>query len=188
MQSARAADTGGVRFTVRHASPRFLRCPTRSAALTIVVAGLIGIVAGSGRAGGVEQPDPGVALAARRVESQLIAPCCFSQTVDNHSSPLADEIKRDVIRRLRAGESEAAILAAYRGRYGDRILAAPPASGFNVLAYVMPPLFFAAGVATAAWWLRRRLRQPRAHMPGPAAAVDPRLQARFDTELACLDP
>lgn len=173
---------------VRSARWRFAGWSGRAVVLGAFVAELAGGGGYAAAAGDLPQPAPEVATAAREIEARLMAPCCFAQTVDNHTSPVADEIKQDIVKRLTAGESEAAILAAYHRRYGDRILAAPPARGFNVLAYVVPPLFFAGGVSAAAWWLSRRVRRPGAPPVPPTRVVDPRLRARLDTELARVEP
>lgn len=94
------------------------------------------------------------------VSAELIAPCCFSQTVDHHSSPQASEMKREIRDRLREGWSDDEIVDAYVAKYGERILAAPRPVGFNLLAYAAPALFLAAGALLAAVWARRHRRAP----------------------------
>lgn len=39
---------------------------------------------------------------AREIEAALIAPCCFSQQVSVHQSPAADEVRKDIRKRLAA--------------------------------------------------------------------------------------
>src|SRR5690606_36137581 len=44
---------------------------------------------------------------AKRLEGRLLAPCCWDsskQTLDVHDSPVAHELKREIRRRLKAGE------------------------------------------------------------------------------------
>jgi len=161
---------------------------TGRVAVVVLIASLFAVEPAPGSAGGGADESGDVAARARRIEGQLIAPCCFSQTVDNHSSPLTEEIKRDIRQRLGDGQSEAAILEAYRERYGERILAAPRARGFNLLAYVMPPVFLVAGLVLGGMWLRRRVRQPVADGQPPTPVGDPRLRARLDAELARVEP
>ena len=126
---------------------------------------------------------------ARAIDDQLIAPCCFSQTVANHNSPIAESIKAEVRQMLAAGSSEREILDFYVGKYGERILAAPRASGFNLLAYVMPALAFGAGLVGVVIVLRR-WRRPLSSQPagaGPSALSSDearRFQARLEEELA----
>jgi cytochrome c-type biogenesis protein CcmH len=126
---------------------------------------------------------------ARAINDQLIAPCCFSQTVANHNSPIAEQIKAEVRQMLAAGSSDREIIDFYVGKYGERILATPRASGFNLLAYVMPGIALVAGVLGVVIVLRR-WRRPRSLQPvgaGPSALPSDearRYQALLEEELA----
>lgn len=116
--------------------------------------------------------------AADRLEQALIATCCFHHTVAEHRSPESDAVRVDIRRRLAGGESEAAILAAYEQRYGERILAAPRLAGFGLLAWVTPWVVL-AGAAGLVWrWLRRHRRE-RPAVAGQSGAVAAEL-ARLD--------
>jgi cytochrome c-type biogenesis protein CcmH len=53
----------------------------------------------------------------------------------------AEPIREEVASRIRKGESPEAIVKAFEDRYGLAILAAPPASGFHLTAWLTP--FFA---------------------------------------------
>jgi cytochrome c-type biogenesis protein CcmH len=73
------------------------------------------------------------------------------------------------------------------GQYGKRVLAVPPAEGFNLLAWVMPFAAIGAGLAMI-WLFIRRIRKPA---PSPDAPVDPavlsRYQERIESDLTKLD-
>jgi cytochrome c-type biogenesis protein CcmH/NrfF len=75
---------------------------------------------------------------ARAIEAMLVAPCCYSQQVSIHESAAADEVRRDVRARLTAGQSRQRILDDYVANYGKRILAVPPARGFDLTLFVTP--------------------------------------------------
>ena len=126
---------------------------------------------------------------ARAIDDQLIAPCCFSQTVANHNSAIAESIKAEVRQMLAAGSTDREIIDFYVGKYGERILATPRASGFNLLAYVMPALALGAGLVGVVIVLRR-WRRPRSSQPAGTAASAlsndeaRRFQARLEEELA----
>lgn len=109
----------------------------------------------------------------RAVTAALMAPCCFSQTAANHSSRQAAEMKQDVRSLLRQGWTEGDIVDAYVAKYGERILAAPRPSGFNLLAYVAPVLFLVGGAVVGASWLARHRSDPdhafRGQSPLPEA-------------------
>ncbi len=84
-----------------------------------------------------------------------------------------------------AGKSDSDIIDEFVREYGKRVLAAPPAEGFNLLAWVMPWVAIGAGLA-AIWMFIRRFRRP-----APTAPSDPALLARYqeriDKDLAKLD-
>lgn len=96
---------------------------------------------------------------ARWLEARLMAPCCFMQTIDQHESEAARDMRVEVRQLLAQGLSERQILDRYVERYGARILAVPPAKGFNRLLYSIPSVvtfFLFIGVCLALWkWYRR---------------------------------
>jgi len=104
---------------------------------------------------------------ARALEAKLMAPCCFTQTIDQHESDIARQMRTEVRAWLGQGFSDQQILDLYVERYGVRILAVPPAQGFNRLLYWMPYLVTLAlltAVCLTLWvWYRR------AHLPGASA-------------------
>jgi cytochrome c-type biogenesis protein CcmH len=120
---------------------------------------------------------------ARRIDGLLIAPCCFANTVAEHHSPLADEVRAEIRLRIAAGASEAEILEAFAATYGERILAAPRLQGFNWLAYALPFVALGGGLLAVVLTLRRHRPARAAVEAVPAAAPNPR-QARLEAELA----
>jgi cytochrome c-type biogenesis protein CcmH len=120
---------------------------------------------------------------ARQIEGKVIAPCCWSQQVSVHSSPAATEMKTDIRRRLSAGETEQVILAAYVAQYGDRILAEPPAKGFNVLLYAIPPILSIAGIGVLILVIRRFTRRAAATPALAVAGGTPASASTYDTRL-----
>ena len=130
---------------------------------------------------------------AKSIESQLIAPCCFRQTVAEHQSPAAESIKAEVRQMLAAGATEQQVLDSFVHKYGEKILAAPQAHGFNLLAYLMPVLGLGSGLIIVVLQL---LRWRRAGVPrlggtpsnGPSAdAQGSLLRDQFEAELAAFD-
>lgn len=125
---------------------------------------------------------------ARALEAMIIAPCCFSQQVSVHRSAAADEVRKDVRARLAAGQTREQILDAYVAQYGKRILAQPPAEGFDLALYVLPPLLLVASAALVIVVLRRFSHRPAAvtevaTTPAASSTYDERL----DDELRDLD-
>ena len=92
------------------------------------------------------------------LEATLLAPCCWNQTLDNHNSDVANEVRREIRVRLLAGEDVDTVRAAMARKYGERIVAVPDDSP---LATVALGLGIAVGVAglIAAWALIRWRRK-----------------------------
>ena len=122
---------------------------------------------------------------ARRIEGELMAPCCWAEPVSQHLSPIAEEMRREIRAMLSAGKTEQEILDIYVARYGERILTTPPARGFNLIAYIMPWVLAVTGVVAVIVVLRRWLALRPADSPTPA--VDDRYTDRIDRELRDLE-
>lgn len=122
---------------------------------------------------------------AHEIEGKLMAPCCWASPVSQHYSQTADEIRRGIREMLAAGKSEKDILDFYVSVYGERVLASPPARGFNLLAWALPGIFFVAGIVFLCFLLRRWTRRKPTSVEAdlPAAQLDERYRARLDQEL-----
>jgi cytochrome c-type biogenesis protein CcmH len=113
-------------------------------------------------------PLAGEALEAqtRAVSSQLRCPVCQGESIQDSPADLAVEMKAVVRDQLAAGHTPDEVKAYFVARYGEWILLAPPARGFNLLLYVLPFVLFVGGGAglfiAARRWQRR---------PGRAAQV-----------------
>jgi cytochrome c-type biogenesis protein CcmH len=71
--------------------------------------------------------------------------------------------------------------------FGEQVLASPPKRGFNLLAWVIPPVA-ALAAAIILGVLAVRWSRGRTSEAGPEpAATDPALDRRIDDELARLD-
>lgn len=164
-------------------------------AWNLVVAALIGLfVAVAPLPGsGVESPDAAEREARiRAVEDALMAPCCWVNTLSNHSSALSEQLKGEIRARIDQGQSVDEILDLYVAKYGERILAAPKASGFNALAWAMPFVFVAfGGVVCLLWMWRRRVTAEPSSGSGPVqvarVAPDAALVAKMEAELAGME-
>lgn len=128
---------------------------------------------------------------ARALEAMIIAPCCFSQQVSVHQSAAADEVRKDVRLRLAAGETREQILNAYVSQYGKRILAEPPAKGFDLLLYVLPFVMMLASVWLVIAVLRRFTeREPLSDLQTNVSTTQTppgSYDTRLDDELRDLD-
>lgn len=127
---------------------------------------------------------------ATRLEGRIMAPCCWNQTIDIHGSEPAYELRREIRRRLKAGESADAIEASLVKRYGAKILAVPDTSPLSSMATVLAIGFGAAGVGgyyMLKGWTRRGAgaKKGKAGKGGATAAPErDALDERLDRELA----
>ena len=84
---------------------------------------------------------------AARLEGRIMAPCCWTQTIDIHGSEQSYELRREIRKRLKAGESSDTIEASFVQRFGPKILAVPDSSPLGSLATLLSIGFAGAGVA-----------------------------------------
>lgn len=75
-------------------------------------------------------------------------------------------LRRLIKQDLTLGQIKAAMVA----QYGEQVLARPPASGFNLTIYILPPVVLLAGLALLAYtlpkWRERSRRAAGTAMPG----------------------
>ncbi len=74
---------------------------------------------------------PAVERQARAMEKLLVAPCCYKGTLVDHASAVAAQMRQEIRRMLLAGKSREQILAHYREKYGQAVLAEPPEGGLS---------------------------------------------------------
>lgn len=126
------------------------------------------------------------------LESELMCPICQGETLAQSDSAPAQQIKAYIARRIAAGATRSEIKDELVAQWGQRILAAPPRHGFDLLAWVLPlvGLIGAAGVLGLLAW-----RWTRAREPAPVARqwvldghpLDPEDERRLDDELRRFD-
>lgn len=95
------------------------------------------------------------------IARQLRCPTCTSESVGDSSSRISIQIRDQIQEQLRAGRTEAEILAFFQERYGDWILLEPPRRGVHLLVWLLPAIAFAAGVGGLALLVLRWTRTAR---------------------------
>jgi cytochrome c-type biogenesis protein CcmH len=124
------------------------------------------------------------------VEDDIMCPSCHEPLALAQSPQAIAE--RNFIRTLVAkGETKAQIERDLVAQYGNAVLAKPPAHGFNLTVYVLPPLLLLAGLVMLGLTLPRWRRRARAAADAPLAAAGPQLSdadaRRLDEDLARYD-
>jgi cytochrome c-type biogenesis protein CcmH len=98
--------------------------------------------------------------------------------------------ERNFIRGLIGqGMTQNQIMKVLVAQYGAAVLGRPPAHGFNLTVYILPPALLALGGAILLFTLprwRRRTRSAALAEPPPAELTPPD-SARLDAELAAFD-
>lgn len=134
-------------------------------------------------------------LAAERptnaqISEALTCQCGCGLTVANCNMPtcgFAVPIRGEIDGMIGKGLTRAAIVAAFRQKYGEKVLSAPTTEGFNLLAWLMPFAALAVGGGLMAFAIGR-WRSADSH-PGLAQAntsatsFDSELRHRLEDEL-----
>ena len=71
------------------------------------------------------------------LEAELVCPTCKT-TLDQSDAPIARRMKQIIRERLAAGATEAQIKAELVDQFGPGVLAEPPKSGLDLLAWAVP--------------------------------------------------
>jgi cytochrome c-type biogenesis protein CcmH len=122
---------------------------------------------------------------AQALESRLMAPCCWQQTLDIHGSEIAQELKKEIRSRLAAGESAEAIEASIVARHGEKVRAVPKGSPLGKTASLLLISMVVAGVGAGYLLVRWRRRSAAAAIlereaEGP---TDDAARDRYDQEI-----
>lgn len=122
------------------------------------------------------------------LEKKVMCPTC-NATLELSHAPSADRIRVFIVERIDAGDTETQIKDKLVAQFGERILAAPRKSGFNLIVWVLPLVAIVAAGAIVFMILRRwfRSRGLAVESAGDSAVIDPAIQRRIDDELARLD-
>lgn len=81
-----------------------------------------------------------------QVARELYCPVCENIPLDACGTTACEQWRGVIREKLAEGWSAEEIKVYFVSQYGDRVLAEPPARGFNWLVYLVPPLAFAAGL------------------------------------------
>jgi cytochrome c-type biogenesis protein CcmH len=120
------------------------------------------------------------------VEDEVM--CLECKTPLNQSNaPVADREREFIRREIARGRSKQEIKDALVDRFGPAVLAVPDDKGFDLTAYVVPPVvallgLIAVGVAALRW------RRPSPRPAEAAGELDPADARRLERELAAYDP
>ena len=120
------------------------------------------------------------------IENNVMCVVC-DEPLSVAQSPQAYQ-ERDFIRGLIAkGETKPQIMRQLVAEYGVAVLGRPPAHGFSLTVYVLPPAIVVAGIVILAITLprwRRRVRAAASRKRDGGPSTTPAEQQRLDDELS----
>ncbi len=119
-----------------------------------------------------------------RIARTLYCPVCPNIPLDVCNTQACIDWRNDIKRMLLEGKSEQEIRNYFVARYGAQVLGAPPAEGFNWLAYLLPVVGLVAGTVIL-WFSVRTWLVPHQVQAAPEVAPEiPREYAeRLEREL-----
>lgn len=119
---------------------------------------------------------PNIDDEVNRIAKTLYCPVCPNTPLDICGTQACADWRNDIKQMLQAGKTEQQIRDYFVARFGPQVLGAPPAEGFNWLAYVLPALGIIAGVVIA--WLSLRTWLAR-RAPGAVPAETPEIPKEY---------
>ena len=156
---------------------------TRASALRLTLIALIAGCALAPAALATTQP-PRASLTD--IENDVMCTSC-REPLAVAQSPQADSERAYIRGLLAQGLTKRQIEQNLVAQYGEAVLGKPPASGFSLTVYVLPPVILAAGITILLFTLprwRRRARTAPDRGSAPATRLDPAEAARLEQELS----
>ena len=118
------------------------------------------------------------ALQWQDVADELMSPACPGRTLINCTSGHAEQWRELIRQKIDQGETKAQIIQYFVDMRGEEILAAPPARGFALTAWLFPILVIINGAGlilalTYRWTRKRPQSGATANITGKAPSTTP---------------
>jgi cytochrome c-type biogenesis protein CcmH len=128
---------------------------------------------------------------AKRIGGELMCMCGCNQilTQCNHvGCTVSGAMIKELDQRVQTTSSDDLLLQSFVQEFGTKVLASPPAQGFNLLAWVIPGLAFALGLSLVVMvirqWRRRFELAPAGGPPPVSSEALERARREIDRETA----
>jgi cytochrome c-type biogenesis protein CcmH/NrfF len=125
--------------------------------LVAALAAVAALLAGAAPVAAATQPRASLT----NIESDVMCVVCKTPLAVSQSAE-ANRERAFISGLITKGETKAQILKAMVYQYGPAVLALPPAHGFNIALYVLPPAVLIIGAAILLYTLPRWRRRTRA--------------------------
>jgi len=93
------------------------------------------------------------------------------------------EIRAFITKEITDGKDETTILQDLSLKYGVQVLSAPPAHGFNLAVWVLPPVGLLVGMGVVLVFVRRWKHKPDISPVATPAARDPKILSAVEEEM-----
>lgn len=119
----------------------------------------------------------------KQLEQKLQCTCgctldIYTCRTTDFTCEFSPRLHREVLALAEQGKTDREITEAFVAKYGEKVLMAPKAQGFNLAGYVVPGIVIALVGALLTWVILRRVRRAQpvlagvpAELPVPGAAV-----------------
>jgi len=131
-------------------------------------------------------PEGAAGKAYERAATTLLCDCgCNPQSIKECACGRAEELRVSLAKDASSGKSGDEIVAAYVTKYGQKILVAPPATGFNLIAWTAPAIGVLGAAILITLMIRRwhRASAETASETVPASSSDDAYLARLRKEV-----
>ncbi|MFC7053792.1 cytochrome c-type biogenesis protein [Hansschlegelia quercus] len=136
---------------------------------------------------GEQLADPALEARARDLGAELRCMVCQNQSIDDSDAPLAKDLRLLVRERVKAGDSDEAVLDFLVARYGDFVLLRPRFRLETLLLWGFAPFLLVAGLLGYAVWAFRARRAGRS-LDGLTDDEQARLEALLAREAEASRP
>jgi cytochrome c-type biogenesis protein CcmH len=130
-------------------------------------------------------PEGPARAAYDKASTSLLCDCgCSPQSIKDCACMRAEELRESIAADAAAGASGDQIVAGYVARQGTKILIAPPASGFNLIAWIGPGIGLLGAAVVMIAVIHRWRRSPASRSaPANNPVLDAADLARLDRDL-----
>ena len=144
---------------------------SRAAWLALALVAIVALAVGVSRTGGARTPEERIDAVAWTIR----CPVCPAESVYESRNSVALNVKAEIARLVRSGQTDDQIRAGLAARYGDDVLLVPSTRGIDALVWVLPVALL---VACAAGLVVAFRHWRRASDAGPPTEADRALVAR----------
>ncbi|SIS65160.1 cytochrome c-type biogenesis protein [Phaeovulum vinaykumarii] len=135
--------------------------------------GLLALLAGPAAAVQPDEilDDPALESRARELSKVLRCPVCQGENIDDSNASVSRDLRLLVRERLKAGDSDGAVLDYITDRYGEYVLFEPDNRGANLVLWLIGPAVALVALGGGLLYMRRKRPEVADLTPEEEAAL-----------------